>query len=157
MKCSHLIIFIAPVAVSRKILSSESPGSSAEIMNSSVRDLDDFTICGRFFSHIFSSSIQTFLHIGIGNEEYALGLGTWPGYPCEDFYDGNRIIKLNFYSFLYIGCTDFMTKALGNDYRRGSVYGTLFVVPGESGDQLFEVWTLGIWHSFCILTSVCMR
>ena len=46
-----------------------------------------------------------------------------------------------------------MTKALGNDYRRGSVYGTLFVVPGDSGDQLFQVWTLGIWHSFCILTS----
>ena len=34
------------------------------------------------------------LHIGIGNKEYALGLGTWPGYPCDDFYDGNEIIKL---------------------------------------------------------------
>ena len=89
MKYIHLIIFIAPVAVPRKILISESAGSSAEIMNSSVRDLDDFTICGRFYSHRYSSSIQTFLHIGIGDAEYALGLGTWPGYPCEDFYDGN--------------------------------------------------------------------
>ena len=94
MNCFHLILFIAPFAVSRRILRSESPDSSAEILNSSVRDLDDFTLCGRFFSHRFSSSIQTLLHIGIGNKEYALGLGTWPGYPCDDFYDGNSIIKL---------------------------------------------------------------
>ena len=46
-----------------------------------------------------------------------------------------------------------MKSQLGNDYRKGNVYGTLFYVPGNIGDQFFEVWTLGIWHSFCITTS----
>ena len=46
-----------------------------------------------------------------------------------------------------------MKTQLGNDYRKGNVYGTLFYVPGNIGDKFFEVWTLGIWHSFCITAS----
>ena len=54
---------------------------------------------------------------------------------------------------LKLGCTDYMKTVLGNDYRTGNVYGTLYYLPGNVGDKFFEVWTLGIWHSFCIIIS----
>ena len=46
-----------------------------------------------------------------------------------------------------------MKSELQNDYRKGNVYGTLFNLAGNTGDQFFEIWTLGIWHSFCITSS----
>ena len=46
-----------------------------------------------------------------------------------------------------------MKSELQNDYRKGNVYGTLFNLAGNTGDKFFEIWTLGIWHSFCITSS----
>ena len=82
---------IAPVVISRKILSSESSASSAEIQNSSVRNLEDFTLCGRLFSHRFSSSAQTLLHIATEEwKPYVVGLGTLP-VPCDKtYYEGKK-------------------------------------------------------------------
>ena len=51
------------------------------------------------------------------------------------------------------GCTNHMKEMLGNDYRKGNVYGTLFYVPDNIGDHFFEIWTPGVWHSFCTTAS----
>ena len=156
-----IFLVLFPVLSLRKILRSESSSSSAEILNSSIQNLDEFTLCGRIFSHQFSSVAQTFLHFltDDDNDLNSVALGTFPGYPCDSFYQGyhisyyichdNQIEILSLMS----GCTSYMKTQLGNDYRRGNVYGTLFHPSGNVGDQFFEVWTLGIWHSFCITTS----
>ena len=81
------VLTFIPVVTSRKILRSLAGNSSAEILNSSVQGLDEFTLCGRIFSHQFSSVIQTFLHFP-SDELYSVALGTWPGYPCETFFQG---------------------------------------------------------------------
>ena len=54
---------------------------------------------------------------------------------------------------LTLGCTDYMKMELGNDFRRGNVYGALFYNPDNIGDKLFDIWTPGIWHSFCTTAS----
>ena len=93
MKEFSLIFVFVPVVLSRKILSSDSSASSAEILNSSVRNLDDFTLCGRLFSHQFSSSAQTLLHIATEEwKQYTVGLGTLP-VPCdESYFEGKNIL-----------------------------------------------------------------
>ena len=79
-----ILIFIIPVVFLRKILRSNSTDSLAEILNSSVSDLDDFTLCGRVLSHQFSSLSQMFLYFPTDKQtKYSIGLGTWPGYPCD--------------------------------------------------------------------------
>ena len=87
MNCFYLISILVPGLSLRMILRSESPESSAEILNSSVRSLDEFTLCGRMFSHHFSSQAQTFFYIPTDEfKPYAIGLGTSPGFPCDEIY-----------------------------------------------------------------------
>ena len=102
----YLISILVPVSSLRKILRSESSDSSAEILNSSVRSLDEFTICGRMFSHHFSSQAQTLLHIPSEQwKPYVIGLGTFPGFPCDEIYYEGTICSvnppLNFFCRLY--------------------------------------------------------
>ena len=66
--------------------------TSAELKNSSLSSFDEFTLCGRILNHQFSSSIQRILFIGF--DDYFLGLGTSPGFSCdESFYPGILSIK----------------------------------------------------------------
>ena len=92
----YFALTFIPVVTSRKILRSSSADSSAEILTSSLQGLDEFTICGRIFSHQFSSEAQTFLHfLPDDSKVYSVALGTFPGYPCDDsFYQGNTYIFL---------------------------------------------------------------
>ena len=84
MRYFQFILISIPVVALRKILRSNSTDSLAEILNSSVSNLDDFTLCGRVLSHQFSYLSQMFLNIPTDKwPEYSIGLGTWPGYPCD--------------------------------------------------------------------------
>ena len=96
MNYYYFALTFFPVVTSRKILRSSPVDSSAEILTSSVQGLDEFTLCGRIFSHQFSSVAQTFLHFPDNSDSYSVALGTFPGYPCDDsFYEGIT------YKFLY--------------------------------------------------------
>ena len=94
-----LSFFLFLVIEGRKVLKVDplSPhNTSAELKNSSLSSFDAFTLCGRILNHQFSSSIQRILFIGF--DDYFLGLGTSPGYSCdESFYKGmyfiNKIAK----------------------------------------------------------------
>ena len=95
MNYYYFALTFFPVVTSRKILRSSSVDSSAEILTSSVQGLDEFTLCGRIFSHQFSSVAQTFLHFPDNSDSYSVALGTFPGYPCDDsFYEGITYIFL---------------------------------------------------------------
>ena len=89
MNYFYFLLTIITVVTSRKILRSFSGNSSAEILSSSVKGLDEFTLCGRIFSHQFSSERQTFLNFPT-NTSYLIALGTSAGYPCDKtFYQGS--------------------------------------------------------------------
>ena len=88
MNYFFFVLTIISVVTSRKILRSSSGNSSAEILSSSVKGLDEFTLCGRIFSHQFSSERQTFLNFPT-DTSYSIALGTSAGYPCETFFQGN--------------------------------------------------------------------
>ena len=51
---------------------------------------------------------------------------------------------------IFLGCTDYMKSELGNKYRIANVYGHLFDSYGNHGDKYFDIWTMGVWNSFCI-------
>ena len=89
MNYFYFVLTIISVVSSRKILRSFSGNSSAEILSSSVKGLDEFTLCGRMFSHQFSAERQTFLNFP-ADTKYLIALGTSAGYPCDEtFYQGS--------------------------------------------------------------------
>ena len=45
-----------------------------------------------------------------------------------------------------------MRTKLGDKYSYGNAYGAIFD-PTNSGDKFFEIWTLEIWHSFCLIAN----
>ena len=60
--------------------------NSAEILNSNLSFYSEFTLCGRVFNNQFSSSPQTILNIKL--DDYIIGLGTSPGFPCDEAWQG---------------------------------------------------------------------
>ena len=59
---------------------------------------------------------------------------------------------MKFEIFSLKGCTTKMKTVLGDSYRYGNVYGTLFI-DGDLSDQYFEIWTLKVWHSICLVVN----
>ena len=59
----------------------------------------------------------------------------------------------NIVGILNPGCTDYMKSELGDKYRFGNIYGTLFDSIGNHDDKYFDVWTMSVWNSFCITGS----
>ena len=45
-----------------------------------------------------------------------------------------------------------MRTKLGDKYSYGNAYGAIFD-PTTSGDKFFDIWSLGIWHSFCLIAN----
>ena len=63
-----------------------------EIPNSNIRDINDITICGRIMSHQYSSKPQRIFQIQ--TEMGVFGLGTFPGFDCDEVYRGSLHTRL---------------------------------------------------------------
>ena len=84
-----LSFFLFLVIEGRKVLKVDplSPyNTSAELKNSSLSSLTEFTLCGRILTHQFSSSRQSILLVEF--EDKFFGLGTTPSFPCDELYQG---------------------------------------------------------------------
>ena len=133
---SILIFFVGVEAI--KVLQStanNSPeDSSAEILNSDLSGFEEFTLCFRAISHQFSETNQILARIKTStNERYTYTIYTVPA-PND---------------YSTVG-TEYMKDKLGDDYQHGMVYG---MMSYEKSGQLFKIWTLGEWHSFCWVSS----
>ena len=80
-----------------KVGLNSSLSTSAEIQNSSLSSLSEFTLCGRVLNHQFSHLQQTILILKSGDDHF--GFGTFPLFPCNGTY------YLGIYRYSFIGRT----------------------------------------------------
>ena len=132
-----VLIFFAGVEAIKVLHSTvnKSPeGSSAEILNSDLSGFEEFTLCFRAISHQFSETVQILARIkSSSNTQYTYSIYTVPA-PNDYSTTG----------------TDYMKDKLGEAYQHGKVYG---MMAYEKSGQMFKIWTLGEWHSFCWVSS----
>ena len=99
--CVIFLVEVEGIKVLKADLNS-SLDSSAEILNSSLSLYSEFTLCGRVFNDQFSSSQQTILYLKF-DDSMIIGLGTSPGFPCDEAWQG--ILYLYLYYVYLISIT----------------------------------------------------
>ena len=131
-------VVMVNVVESIKVLHSTSNASlvpsPAEIMNSDISELEDFTLCFRVISHQFSETWQ--IIVSFDSMLRPGGPYMIATVPAPDLYSS-------------VG-TDYLKDQIGSEYEHGKVYGYMSY---GNGAQFFEIWTLGEWHSFCWVSS----
>ena len=129
------LIFALGVVDCIKVLQSTSnesaTDSSAEILDSDLSGLEEFSLCFRLYSHQFSKNIQTLIVIKT-TDDRSLMINTASA-PSDET------------------TTEFMKEQLEDKYENGMVYGWLGY---PIGGKFFTIWSLGEWHSICLLVSI---
>lgn len=108
-----------------------------EIINSSLKGYDEFTLCGRFLVYYFpripgEEEYQIILSVG-----KRFLLSSYGASPCED---------------LYPGCTDYKKFRLGAAWRHKKVFG-FSNFGSASSFSYFPSWQPGVWTSVCVTAS----
>ena len=109
-----------------------------EVLNSSLKALDSFTMCGRFMTWQFTvhPDLLTNQVLVSVNKHYLLS-----GYialPC---------------GHVEPGCTRYNKDRVGTDWKYKKVLG--YSNMGESNSfSYFPVWQPGQWNSFCVTASI---
>ena len=106
--------------------------AGAEILNSSVSSLEEWSLCARFLTTQFStfpSSLPVNCLISLGP---VILLGSYVSLFCD---------------LLYKGCTGYHMDSVGQDWRRGKVFGTFRNPPLL---EYFPSWAPGVWNTACI-------
>ena len=105
---------------------------SAEILNSSLKDFEEFTWCGRFLTYQFTVPYVTW-QVLLSIEGQTL-LGSLVAVPCDH---------------LRPSCTILHKSLIGDVWKHKKVFGYSFI-----GDwQIFPSWKPGVWNTFCITAS----
>ena len=105
----------------------------AEILNSSLKDLDEFTLCGRFLTYQFTMPYVPWqVLLSIEGKTLLCGL---VAVPCDH---------------LWPTCTLLHRELIGDHWKYKKVFGCSSVGPSF---PTFQSWQPGVWNWFCITAS----
>ena len=104
--------------------------AQAEILDSSLSNLDEFTICLRLKTYQFTSYNKvTFSYQAVMTAGTNWILGAYIGLPCNE---------------RYLGCTQKQKDRYGKDWKHSKVIG--YTGDGVE-NHAFKTWQPGVWNS----------
>ena len=106
------------------------PNSRVEIMNSSISDGEEFTICGRFWSP-YNGSMPN-IYLGLVYTPFYWAFSRLDFRDCESWY---------------AGCTKHFIKKIPEGWTPGTSIGTHYI---NKKDYFFKDWKPNMWNAFCI-------
>ena len=137
--------FLSSLALSKKVkvISTDSGASlpakdgQAELLNSSLVNYSEVTLCARFLTHHFSTHSdcwpgQTLINYGKDSL-----LSSYVARSCEQ---------------MYAGCTqEYQDMFIKDDiqWMSGKIFGYIFI----SDDHCYTVWWPAVWNTACISAS----
>ena len=146
MKAIGVLIYFSVIKVicCIKVLStnstSVSPGrkGQAELLNSSLFEREEFTICLRFKTFTFITFPDSFSYQVILSYRDIWMFASYVAIPCDQ--------RLN-------GCTQFYKDLLGQEWKHGKVLGYSRYGVGDN-NQYYSLLRPGSWNSLCVSASV---
>ena len=122
-----------------KVISTD-PGASlpakdgrAELMNTSLVNISELTVCARFLTHHFSTPPDNYPFQTIISYGQDSLLCSYVGKSCDFFYQG---------------CTEnYIEKFEGQQWIRGKVFGNFYI---SGYNYFYPVWLPAVWNTFCI-------
>ena len=104
--------------------------AQAEVLDSSLANLAEFTICMRIKTYQFTSyNKETFSYQAVMTSGSVWILGAYIGLPCDE---------------RYLGCTQKQKDRYGEDWKHSRVIG--YTGDGVE-NHAFKTWQPGVWNS----------
>ena len=104
-----------------------------EVLDSSLKDYEEFTLCGRFQTYQFRSAPEDENQMIISIENYYM-LGSYIALPCGDI------------------CTGYYKAKVGSDWKYKKVFG-FSEFCSEDFYSYFPSWLPWVWSTVCISAS----